>query len=198
MSATASVYQFDSRAATSAWTSSTRWGSAARQRGAPEELAGLVAWAEQAGVVSKRAAASLRFGRADAERPMARAVQSRDRASGEVSTVFSTHRPVARSPASGSRRVERGALRRDGHARIESRGPEFDLDLGRRGVVHRSRGWPVVRVAVRSLWSRHSARVRECASEPVQLAVHRPESDAAPALVQHEDLREPRQGTAVR
>ena len=84
-----------------------------------------------------------------------------------------------------------------GHARIEVARPGIRLELGREASSIDRLLWPVVRAAAELLVSPQRARVSANAPRTVQLAVHRPESDAAPALVQHEDVREPGQGPAV-
>jgi predicted RNA-binding Zn ribbon-like protein len=124
----------------------------------------LVEWAAQAGIVSRKAAASLAAGAARGD--------SMDRAFARAITLRECLYRIFQSLAAG-----RSAARQDlavlndklagvmGHARIEARGRNFawgwtDGDSSLERVL-----WPVVRAAAELLVSPDRERVRECASD---------------------------------
>ncbi len=166
MSATASVYQFDFSGGDLSLDFVNTLGD--RPRGNEEYLRSwrdLVAWAEQAGVVSKRAAASLRSDgqtRGDAmARAFGRAIGLRENLYRMFHAQAGCAAP-ARPDLAAFNEVLSGVM---GHARIESRGPEFSWTwAGDASSIDRVL-WPVVRAAADLLVSPQRARVRECASD---------------------------------
>jgi predicted RNA-binding Zn ribbon-like protein len=124
----------------------------------------LVNWAEQAGVVSKRAAASLRAdGQARGEamtRAFSRAIALREC----LYRIFHAQTEGLAPPRQDVAALNQALSGAMGHARVESRGADFvwtwdgdDPSIDR--VL-----WPVVRAAAELLVSPVRARVRECAS----------------------------------
>ncbi len=166
MSATASAYQFDFSGGDLSLDFVNTLGD--RPRGNEEHLMSwrdLVAWAEQAGVVSKRAAASLRSDGQTRSDAMARAFS---RAIGLRENLYRIFHAQAGGAAPA--RPDLAALNEAlsgvmGHARIESRGPEFIWTwAGDASSIDRVL-WPVIRAAADLLVSPQRARVRECASD---------------------------------
>jgi predicted RNA-binding Zn ribbon-like protein len=124
----------------------------------------LVEWAEQAGLVSKRAAASLRAadGRGDTSRRVfARALALRE-------CLYRIFQSIAagRQPSRADLDALNGALSQAmAHSRVEPRGHEFvwafaNEDESADGFLR-----PVIRAAAELLVSPARARVRECASD---------------------------------
>jgi predicted RNA-binding Zn ribbon-like protein len=139
-----------------------------RPRAAEEHLAGwrdLVAWAEQAGVVSRRGAAAIRSSGQDRVDAMARAFARAVRLRETLYRIFHAQAAGEPPPRTDLAALNDALAAALGHARVEPRGSEFAWTwAGDESSINRVL-WPVVRAAGDLLVSPARARVRECASD---------------------------------
>ncbi|HYN06429.1 MAG TPA: ABATE domain-containing protein [Vicinamibacterales bacterium] len=165
MSSTSPAYQFDFSGGDLSLDFVNTVGD--RPRREEEHLStwrALVNWAEQADVVSKRAAAALRTddqARGEAmTRAFSRAIALRECLYRIFHSQTHRHAP-ARQDLAALNDALAGVL---GHARVESRGSDFVWTWdGDEPSIDRVL-WPVVRAAAELLVSPARTRVRECAS----------------------------------
>lgn len=137
----------------------------ARRRDLLEGYAHLVAWAEQAGIVTRRHAALLREAAAarprDAGQVMARIRVLREAIYAAFSSIAAGRRP----PAAAVETIEREALDAASHQRLVPEGDGFTWTWAGHAQALEVVLWPVAQTAAALLTSEQRTMVRECAAD---------------------------------